>query len=327
MQEKSNENLTMSNENQQKPLDNSESSNLLSNSNLLINNETPLNINSNLEKEKLNSNFIIQNTSPNSQPINLTSNNNNNNDIKNRYMLKDILVSNSKNISKEEKAEQIKTMLHSLLSELSQIKEKGNQLFSSNDFEGAEKLYREGIQKINEFPLLEDFDGASQEIQVNLYQVTNFNKQFYNNLASSLYKQGKFEESLKNSELIIQQFDPNHLASYGRILFCLIELKKIISANHYADIIKKQFGKTEHMSKFKDQLDKLELLNIEYSNKILEENPEIKREVISLNNDFIQKNEQENNKLNAFVNYLPYIIGGAFVLYVGGKYIHNKLKK
>ena len=327
MEENSNENVIINDENQQKPLDNSDFNNSLSNSNLLLNNETPLNINNNVEKEKLNTNFIIPNTSSNSNPENLISNNINNNDVQNKYMLKDILENNSKNVSKEEKMEQIKTMLHSLLSELAQIKEKGNQLFASDDFSGAEQLYREGIQKINEFPLIGDLDGASEEIQVNLYQVTNFNKQFYNNLASSLFKQGKFEESLKNSELIIQQFDPNHLPSYGRILFCLIELKKIILANHYADIIKKQFGKTEHMSKFKDQLDKLELLNIEYSNKILEENPEIKNEIISLNDDFIQKNEEENKKLNNFIGYLPYILGGGLALYFGGKYIHNKLKK
>ena len=323
MEENSNENLTKNDESQQKSLDNSGFSNLLSNSNLLINNEAPPNIINNLENEKLNTNLLIPNTSSNSKLENLISNNNNNKDIKTKNTINNIL----ENTSKEQKMEQIQTMLHSLLSELAQIKEKGNQLFASDDFSGAEQLYREGIQKINEFPLLGDLDGASQEIQVNLYQVTNFNKQFYNNLASSLFKQGKFEESLKNSELIIQQFDPNHLPSYGRILFCLIELKKIIMANHYADIIKKQFGKTEHMSKFKDQLDKLELLNIEYSNKILEENPQIKNEIISLNNDFIQKNKQETNKISNYISYLPYILGASFVLYVGGKYIHNKLKK
>ena len=49
--------------------------------------------------------------------------------------------------------------------------------------------------------------------------------------------------------------------SYCRILYCLIELKKIILANHYAEIIKKKFSKEMIASKFQEQLDRLDKLN------------------------------------------------------------------
>ena len=65
-----------------------------------------------------------------------------------------------------------------------------------------------------------------------------------------------------------------HIACYGRILYCLIELKKIILANNYADIIKKKFINSDSFSKFKDQFNKLELINKEFSDQILNQNPE-----------------------------------------------------
>ena len=140
-----------------------------------------------------------------------------------------------------------------------------------------------------------------------------------------LIKQEKFEESLKNSEFIIQNLDQEHVNSYCRILFCLIELKKIITANHYADIIRKKFENKECYSKFRDQLARLEVLNKEFSEKILDQNPELKKEVITMNDNLIIKNNEEKEKTD-LKKYLPYLVGGAVILYAGGRYLYNKYK-
>ena len=230
-----------------------------------------------------------------------------------------------KNLSKEEKLEQIENNLHSLLSELSNIKNKGNTFFNNKNYEAAEQQYREGIQKINEFLMISNIDEVNGQIQENIMNINLFNLQFYNNLSTVLIKQEKFEESLKNSEFIIQNLDQEHVNSYCRILFCLIELKKIITANHYADIIKKKFENKECYSKFRDQLARLEVLNKEFSEKILDQNPELKKEVITMNDNLIIKNNEEKEKTD-FKKYLPYLVGGAVILFAGGRYLYNKYK-
>ena len=230
-----------------------------------------------------------------------------------------------KNLSKEEKLEQIENNLHSLLSELSNIKNKGNTFFNNKNYEAAEQQYREGIQKINEFLMISNIDEVNGQIQENIMNINVFNLQFYNNLSTVLIKQEKFEESLKNSEFIIQNLDQEHVNSYCRILFCLIELKKIITANHYADIIRKKFENKECYSRFKDQLARLEVLNKEFSEKILDQNPELKKEVISMNDNLIVKNKKEKETTD-LKKYLPYLVGGAVVLFAGGRYLYNKYK-
>jgi hypothetical protein len=230
-----------------------------------------------------------------------------------------------KNLSKEEKLEQIENNLHSLLSELSNIKNKGNTFFNNKNYEAAEQQYREGIQKINEFLMISNIDEVNGQIQENIMNINVFNLQFYNNLSTVLIKQEKFEESLKNSEFIIQNLDQEHVNSYCRILFCLIELKKIITANHYADIIRKKFENQECYSRFKDQLARLEVLNKEFSEKILDQNPELKKEVITMNDNLIIKNNEEKEKTD-LKKYLPYLVGGAVILYAGGRYLYNKYK-
>ena len=229
------------------------------------------------------------------------------------------------NLSKEEKLEQIENNLHSLLSELSNIKNKGNTFFNNKNYEAAEQQYREGIQKINEFLMISNIDEVNGQIQENIMNINLFNLQFYNNLSTVLIKQEKFEESLKNSEFIIQNLDQEHVNSYCRILFCLIELKKIITANHYADIIRKKFENKECYSKFRDQLARLEVLNKEFSEKILDQNPELKKEVITMNDNLIIKNNEEKEKTD-LKKYLPYLVGGAVILYAGGRYLYNKYK-
>ena len=86
------------------------------------------------------------------------NNNNNNNNISNNLFEIPPLIKkqqfNFDNLSKEEKMEQIEKILHSILSEASSLKEKGNEFYKNNNFEEAEKQYREGINKLNELPLL-----------------------------------------------------------------------------------------------------------------------------------------------------------------------------
>ena len=225
--------------------------------------------------------------------------------------------------------EKIEKFLHSVLSEASSIKEKGNEFYKNNNFKEAEKQYRKGINKVNETSLMPDIDELNDQINDYLINITNLTIQLHNNLSATMIKQEKYEETIKNCEFILQNLNQEHVLSYCRILFCLIKLKKVIMANHYADIIKIKFGKQSSFSKFQDQLAKLEILNREFSDKILNENPELKKEVISMNDNLKEKKEvkiEEENK-NTLTNYIPYIIGGAAILFAGASLLYKKLKK
>ena len=235
---------------------------------------------------------------------------------------------NLNNLSKEQKEEIIEKDLRSLLSELSSIKEQGNNYFNNKNYELAEQKYKEGIQKINEFQAISNIDEVNGQINEHLMNINIFLSKFYNNLSTVLFKQKKYEESLKTAEYIIQNLNKDHDVSYCRILYCLIELKKIILANHYAEIIKKKFSKEVIVSKFQEQLDRLDKLNKEMSDKILNENPELKKEVISLNNNMKLNKEKEEEKEdeNKIIKYIPYLVGGIALLLIGGRYIYKKMK-
>ena len=233
-----------------------------------------------------------------------------------------------KNLSKEQKEEIIEKELRNLLSELSKIKEEGNNYYNNKNYEQAEKKYKEGIQKINEFQMISNIEEVNGQINDHLMNINIINSKFYNNLSTVLFKQKKYEESLKTAEFIIQNINQDHDVSYCRILYCLIELKKIILANYYADIIKKKFKNTEAFVKFNEELARLDKLNKEFSDNILNENPELKKEAISLNDDLnINKGkEEEKEEDNKIMKYSPYIIGGIAFLLIGGRYIYNKCK-
>ena len=60
--------------------------------------------------------------------------------------------------------ELIENILYSLLSEISTLKEKGNEFYKNKNYEEAEKQYIEGIKKINESSLLPDIDELNGQI-------------------------------------------------------------------------------------------------------------------------------------------------------------------
>ena len=240
-----------------------------------------------------------------------------------------------KNLSKEQKEEQIEKNLRTLLSELSNIKEQGNNYFNNKNYEQAEKKYKEGIQKImDEFGILPNLDEVNDQIKEHLININIFNSKFYNNLSTVLFKQKKYEESLKTAEYIIENINKDHDVSYCRILYCLIELKKIIAANHYADIIKKKFINKDSFPKFQEELNRLDQLNKKFSDNLLNNNPEMKKDIISINNNIKKeinikledKKEGEEENKSDISKYLPYILGGFAFLIIGGKYIYSKFK-
>ena len=323
----------------------------LNNNNYEINNQEIINDNMNKEEEEIHENNLDKNEiitndeakkpiidNKNNTLINENINNidniNQNNNLV--YQINPSQNMNLNNLSKEQREEIIEKDLRALLSELSNIKEQGNNYFNNKNYELAEEKYKEGIQKINEFQIIQNIDEVNGQINEHLININLFNSKFHNNLSTVLYKQKKYEESLKTAEYIIQNINKDHDVSYCRILYCLIELKKIILANHYAEIIKKKFSKEVIASKFQAQLDRLDKLNKEMSDKILNENPELKKEVISLNNNMElnkekeeqkeDENEEENENKIDFSKYLPYILGGFAFLIIGGKYIYSKLK-
>ena len=310
-----------------------EEENKIKNENEIIINEDNNNIiknhyikNNNIKNNNIKNNNNIQNKNVIDNNI---INNNNDIDIGNNIFPLRKKQFNFNNLSREEKMEQIENFLHSILSEASSIKEKGNEFYKNNNFEEAEKQYRKGINKINETSLMPDIEELNGQINNYLISITNLTIQLHNNLSAAMIKQEKYEETIKNCEFILQNLNQEHVHSYCRILFCLIQLKKVIMANHYAEIIKVKFGKQTCFSKFEDQLAKLEILNREFSDKILNENPELKKEVISMNDNNKIKNEvkiEEDNK-NALTNYIPYIIGGAVILFAGASLLYKKLKK
>ena len=315
----------------------------LNNNNYEINNQEIINDNMNKEEEEIHENNLDKNEiitndeakkpiidNKNNTLINENINNidniNQNNNLV--YQINPSQNMNLNNLSKEQREEIIEKDLRALLSELSNIKEQGNNYFNNKNYELAEEKYKEGIQKINEFQIIQNIDEVNGQINEHLININLFNSKFHNNLSTVLFKQKKYEESLKTAEYIIQNINKDHDVSYCRILFCLIELKKIILANHYAEIIKKKFSKEVIASKFQDQLDRLDKLNKEMSDKILNENPELKKEVISLNNNMELNKEKEEQKEdeNKIMKYIPYLVGGIAFLLIGGRYIYKKLK-
>ena len=315
----------------------------LNNNNYEINNQEIINDNMNKEEEEIHENNLDKNEiitndeakkpiidNKNNTLINENINNidniNQNNNLV--YQINPSQNMNLNNLSKEQREEIIEKDLRALLSELSNIKEQGNNYFNNQNYELAEEKYKEGIQKINEFQIIQNIDEVNGQINEHLININLFNSKFHNNLSTVLFKQKKYEESLKTAEYIIQNIIKDHDVSYCRILYCLIELKKIILANHYAEIIKKKFSKEVIASKFQDQLDRLDKLNKEMSDKILNENPELKKEVISLNNNMELNKEKEEQKEdeNKIMKYIPYLVGGIAFLLIGGRYIYKKLK-
>ena len=315
----------------------------LNNNNYEINNQEIINDNMNKEEEEIHENNLDKNEiitndeakkpiidNKNNTLINENINNidniNQNNNLV--YQINPSQNMNLNNLSKEQREEIIEKDLRALLSELSNIKEQGNNYFNNKNYELAEEKYKEGIQKINEFQIIQNIDEVNGQINEHLININLFNSKFHNNLSTVLFKQKKYEESLKTSEYIIQNIIKDHDVSYCRILYCLIELKKIILANHYAEIIKKKFSKEVIASKFQAQLDRLDKLNKEMSDKILNENPELKKEVISLNNNMELNKEKEEQKEdeNKIMKYIPYLVGGIAFLLIGGRYIYKKLK-
>ena len=284
-------------------------------------------INSEEENKIKNEEDIINKENKNIINNNINNNNKENNIFLNFPLIKKNIKSyNFDNLSKEEKMERIENILHSLLSEISTLKEKGNEFYKNKNYEEAEKQYIEGIKKINESSLLPDIDELNGQINNYLISINGLNLQLYNNLSAALIKQEKYEETIKNCKFIIENLNEDHVVSYCRMLFCLIEIKKIILANHYAEIIKKKFGNENSISKFQEQFAKLEVLNREFSEKILNQNPELKKEIASMNEDLKVKNEDKKEE-NNIKKYIPYMIGGAFLLFAGGRYIYKKFKK
>ena len=236
-------------------------------------------------------------------------------------------VLNLDNLSSEEKAEKIQNFLHTLLSEVSSIKEKGNEYYKNKNYNEAEAQYQEGINKISESPIFQDIEEFNGQINNYLMSINSLNLQLYNNLSATYIKQQKYEETIKNCEFIIQHLNQEHVVSYCRILFALIELKKVITANHYAEIIKKKFGNETCFSKFQEQFANLEKLNKEFSDKILNQNPEIKKEVISINDNLNKEKEIDKEEENKVKKYMPFILGGAFIFLVaGGRFLYRKFK-
>ena len=328
MQEKNNEKENENNNEEGKPEIEPE---LINNPQINNCEENNIQINQPLNK----TNFEEDNKILNNEDIKIKNNNiKNNNIIDNidtsflnfQSLKKNIKPLNLENLSKEQKMEKIENFLHSLLSEISTLKEKGNEYYNNNNFEAAEKQYNDGIKKINESAILPDIDELNGQINDYLININDLNLKLYNNLSAVYIKLEKYEKVITNCKFIIENLNQDHVLSYYRILFSLIELKKVILANYYADIIKKKFGNDNCISKFEDQLAKLEILNREFSDKMLNKNPELKKEVIFMDNDLRIKNEDKKEEIN-ITKYIPYIVGGAALLFIGGRFIYKNLKK
>lgn len=270
-------------------------------------------------KEKDDKNTIIQNNNKNYYINNVF--------INFPQIKKNKTEPNLIDLSKEQQTEKIENMLHSILSEVSTIKEKGNELYNNNNYEAAEKKYLEGIKKINDSPKLPQMVELNFQINDYLININSLNLQLYNNLSAALIKQKKYEETINNCLFIIENLNQEHVLSYCRLLFCLIETKKVILANHYAEIIKQKFGNENCFSKFQEGLARLEALNKEFSKQLLNPNPELKKEILSMSDDLKMKKDEGKKEENNIMKYIPYIIGGVALFFIGGRFLYKKSKK
>ena len=58
----------------------------------------------------------------------------------------------------------------------------------------------------------------------------------------------------------------------------------------------------------------------------MNKNPELKKEIISINDNLKIKKEEKKDEDNNFKQYLPYVLGGFALLFIGGRYIYKKCK-
>ena len=269
-------------------------------------------------KEKDDKNIIIQNNNKNYYINNVF--------INSPHMKKNKIEPNLINLSKEQQTEKIENMLRSILSEVSTLKEKGNELYNNKNYEAAEKKYSEGIKKINDSPKLPQMVELNFQINDYLININSLNLQLYNNLSAALIKQEKYEETLRNCLFIIENLNQEHVLSYCRLLFCLIETKKVILANHYAEIIRQKFGNENSFSKFQEQFTRLEALNKEFSKQLLNPKPELIKEIISMSDDLKMKKDEDKKEENNIMKYIPYIVGGVVLFFIGRRFLYKKSK-
>ena len=209
------ENKTINGENQQE-LQQDLFINLQKNNNEEINekemnsNDNNLNLNEEIEEENNIKNQEIIDSKKDQVPTFIENNNINNNDNINNmniintnsnllFQMSNPLqkrinnLNSDKNLSREEREEQTENSLRNLLTELSNIKQQGNDYVKNNNFEQAEKKYEEGINKINKFITTSNIEEINGQIQDHLMNMNLINIQLYNNLSTVLYKQKKYK--------------------------------------------------------------------------------------------------------------------------------------
>lgn len=177
-----------------------------------------------------------------------------------------------KPLSKEEKERKIGDKIHSLLTQLVQIKTKGNELFGKSMFEEAITAYTEGISLVQTFNSNYSEINQDERILTLLNEVNKYLVQIYGNISVCLKKQGKIEEAI-NYSLMGHQCDPTNIKVYVRLVSWYVELNQIEKANEFSKLVKQIPGYNES----KELMSALNLLDsknkeIEEKNKSLIKN-------------------------------------------------------
>lgn len=189
--------------------------------------------------------------------------------------------------SQTSKNEKILQDIDNLFVKVKELKEKGNELVKCGNYEEAEKIYISAIQEMEKFKPTEKFEvNKNDEYEKKGLEIIELMKQLYSNLSLCQNKLGKIDEALKNTQYILNTFDPYHDKSYIRILKYLIAVGQLEQAKDIADEIKLKFlgDKIDPFKQIFIQLDQ----QLSFKNKVKEE-----------------KNNKSFNYINIF-----YIIGG-----------------
>jgi hypothetical protein len=233
--------------------------------------------------------------------------------ISDPYKEDDITVSNIQNDQQQPSTQNTSFSNNSVLVEIDNLLASANtsneeckKLIANKQFAEAELKYTEVINDFHKYKPDASFNLENQENKKKGKEILEMLVTLYSNLALAQAKQGKDNEVMYNSMIILNNFNMYHDKSYIRIMKCLINRNEIIKAKGMMDEIKIKFPEKEKIKVFEEVFDLLEfrLKQIEEMDKNLK-----------------NKKKTENCIVNNFPCLLTKIVIGVGVGILGGVFL------
>ena len=159
--------------------------------------------------------------------------------------LDDIIISNPPS----QEVENVQDDCSNLITELTKIKNEGNDLYKLKKIEEAKDVYNQGIKKFDEKYSLIDKKSISDEKNK---EILALYKKILSNMALCYYKQEKYKEAIEY-DLKLLEVSPKFGKSLVRLIKSYSKLNLIEQAVYYGDLFLELDQETR--DKFKDAQD------------------------------------------------------------------------